>query len=525
MLKRISDLNLGFSDAQNYSSRKNKTMFNEVFVKNQFLEDLIKPSTYFLIGEKGTGKTAFATYLNNNDYKNSKSVLKFIASTDYEKFYRLKELKHIGLSDYSEIWKLIILLILSQSISDDDILGFIKKQNNLVNINKAIKAYYHDAFTPEIITAMKIFDKAEVAAKLVSDFASVGGSAQTIQEFSEERFQMSIFYLTKQFSDCLSSIRLKGNITLFIDGIDVRPARIPYSEYIECIRGLATACWVLNNDLFQNVRDSRGNLKVVLLLRPDIFNALELQNSTNKIVDNSVYLDWDTTYVDYQDSHLYKVSEKLLQYSQVDKTLPCWDEYFDWRINSTSLKREYDTAFMSFLRISLSRPRDIQRIISIIREKMIMRGKGDLRYFDYSTYISDAFQNSYSEYFLGSLKDQLAFYYSEDDFKHFKHFLTLFDRSDFTYDVYQDVYKKYIDYICENAKEIPEFVDDPKRFLQLLYDSNVICAIKKTPDSSFFHFSYREKSPTNISPEVPYKPNIEYRFHYGLYKESSWGRF
>ena len=59
-MKKIADLKLGFSDAQNYTQRQNKTMFNEIFVRNVFLDELIEQSRYFLIGEKGTGKTAYA---------------------------------------------------------------------------------------------------------------------------------------------------------------------------------------------------------------------------------------------------------------------------------------------------------------------------------------------------------------------------------------------------------------------------------------------------------------------------------
>ncbi len=92
-MKEIQSLNLGFSDAQNYMQRENKQILNSVFVKNSFLDDLLKPNVYYLIGEKGTGKTAYATYLNNCDYKNQKSVLKFINSTDYEKFYELKKIE------------------------------------------------------------------------------------------------------------------------------------------------------------------------------------------------------------------------------------------------------------------------------------------------------------------------------------------------------------------------------------------------------------------------------------------------
>ena len=82
---------------------------------------------------------------------------------------------------------------------------------------------------------------------------------------------------------------------MFIDGINIRPDTIPYADYIDCIRGLANAAWTLNTGLFSDVKDSKGQFKVVLLLRPDIFNSLNLQNATNKLLDNSVFLDWRTT--------------------------------------------------------------------------------------------------------------------------------------------------------------------------------------------------------------------------------------
>ena len=114
MLKKISELNLGFSDAQNYLQRGNKKMFSSVFVKNSYLEDLLQPHIYFLLGEKGTGKTAYATFLSNSEYKNNKSILKYINGTDYEKFYELKKSKRIDISGYVDIWKTIILLLISR---------------------------------------------------------------------------------------------------------------------------------------------------------------------------------------------------------------------------------------------------------------------------------------------------------------------------------------------------------------------------------------------------------------------------
>lgn len=525
MLKNVKDLKLGFSDAQNYMQRGNKIILSKVFVKNSYLDDLLEPSTYFLIGEKGTGKTAYAAFLSNNEYDGGRSVLKYINATDYEKFYELKKSKKIDISGYVDIWKTILLLLLAKSITSGDKVVSAFNKTNLDSLIMAIDEYYNKAFSPEIINALKIVDKSDMVAKLVYKYVEVGGEAGTTCEFTEQRLQMNLFYICQKFADCLGKLKLSKNLTLFIDGIDIRPNQIPYEDYLNCIKGLANACWTLNTELFANVRDSKGHLKIVLLLRPDIFNSLSLQNATTKLVDNSVYLEWRTTYTDYPTSNLYKMANKLLSYDQrIDTEIDVWNYYFDWQLNSSNPdQREHDTAFMEFLRISLSRPRDIQTILKLQQNLMKRKGLGNNQRFDYNVYSSNEFQNDYSEYFLGSLKDQLSFYYSEEDYRHFKKFFDFFQKPEFTFEEYHVAYEQFVDYICNNATDIPKFVEDPKTFLQLLYDCNVIAAIEN--EGQYFHFSYREKSATNITPEVLYDKSISYRFHYGLYKKTRMGRY
>ena len=65
MLK-IQDLAFGFNDAENYKRRENKLLLNKVFFRTEELEKLCEKNTFFLTGEKGTGKTAYAIYLSNN---------------------------------------------------------------------------------------------------------------------------------------------------------------------------------------------------------------------------------------------------------------------------------------------------------------------------------------------------------------------------------------------------------------------------------------------------------------------------
>lgn len=148
MLRKISELNLGFSDAQNYLQRGNKKMLSSVFVKNSYLEDLLQPHIYFLLGEKGTGKTAYATFLSNSEYKNNKSILKYINGTDYEKFYELKKSNRIDISGYVDIWKTIILLLISKSIAEEDRVISLFNKSNLGSLLDAIDEYYNKAFSP-----------------------------------------------------------------------------------------------------------------------------------------------------------------------------------------------------------------------------------------------------------------------------------------------------------------------------------------------------------------------------------------
>ena len=86
-MKDFHDLDFGYSDATNYrKSRKHKDFFASIFIKDDKLEKLMREDTYFLIGDKGTGKTAYAVFLENNEYQNTQSTIINLGATDYRIF-------------------------------------------------------------------------------------------------------------------------------------------------------------------------------------------------------------------------------------------------------------------------------------------------------------------------------------------------------------------------------------------------------------------------------------------------------
>jgi hypothetical protein len=145
-MKDFVNLNFGFSDAENYKRRENKELFNRVFVRNQHLEELCEPSKTFLIGEKGTGKTAYAIYLSNNNYKNTLASIRYIRETEYKKFLALKKEKHLDLSDYTSIWKALIHLLISQQIKDKEKMNF--QSQNIVHLLASMEQFRNIIYMP-----------------------------------------------------------------------------------------------------------------------------------------------------------------------------------------------------------------------------------------------------------------------------------------------------------------------------------------------------------------------------------------
>ena len=47
-MKAVNDLELGFSDAENYRRRENKSLLNRVFIRNHNLDRLCDPAISFV---------------------------------------------------------------------------------------------------------------------------------------------------------------------------------------------------------------------------------------------------------------------------------------------------------------------------------------------------------------------------------------------------------------------------------------------------------------------------------------------
>jgi adenylate kinase family enzyme len=523
-MKKTESLFLGFNDAENFKKREHKKMFEKFFTRTNDLHELVKPHKYFLLGDKGTGKTALSVYLSNSDFQNTSSSLSYIRETDYLKFVTLKKEKHLSLSDYQDIWKVILYILIAKQIQSKERDNVIfSKFSKFKPLKDAIEDFYKKAFSPEIIYALNFVEDSRRAAEILHEYFKVGAESTKSESFSESRFQINILYIQKQFETALSSLNLESNHIIFIDGIDIRPRNVEYEEYLECVKGLVSAVWSLNNDFLANIKGSKGRLKVVLLLRPDIFASLGLQNLNNKIADNSVLLDWKTTYPKYRNSDIFKMIDNIInsQQSKFEEHGKSWDFYFPYE---TKVFGKSEDSFISFLRFSMFKPRDIISMLNILQENFKNDENRKFPVFIESDFSNTEFRNKYSEYLLGEIKDFLAFYHSDKDYELFlKFFEFLNGKTKFNYDEYIVAFDDFADYVEKNDVDIPIFFESSDNFLQFMYQLNVICYIEDTENSApFIHWCFRERSYANLNPKI--KNGVRYEIHYGLSKAFNIGK-
>jgi hypothetical protein len=254
-----------------------------------------------------------------------------------------------------------------------------------------------------------------------------------------------------------------------------------------------------------------------------------------KLRDNSVYLNWVTSYKDYHSSHLFRVADRLLsaqQPTEDNRQLgDCWDYYFPFHaenVKSQEVSAESGTnSFLSFLRLSYHRPRDINTMIKLLQERLVKADETP-EYVSSETFEDSSFRDDLANYLLGEIRDQLLFYYSQDEYDAFLQFFShLRGKIKFNYDDYANAFNEFVEEATERNLKLPQFFESANSFLQFLYEQNVLCykedgVEKSGKNSKFIRWCFRERTLSNMAPKV--RIGVEYEIFQGLSKALNVGR-
>lgn len=502
-MKRIEELSRIKGDAFDYYTKNADTnLFERIFLVDEILDDIRNKDTYFLIGEKGSGKTAYSVYMSKKENRVDSSIV-LVQNTLYQKFINMKQQKMLGLSEMKDVWVNLLYLVLAERIKElykNVFLGGLKTKG----LNKAISEFYSNAFKPELVNAFEFIDNASTSinAMISSGVFNFNGTVDSASQkkYIEQSYQISLMKIRDGFEKVFEEFDLKKQYILFVDGVDARPSELDSEIYFDCITALVNAVLEMNVGVLAD-----KNIKIMPLMRPDVMYKLSVHNMNHKLRENSVLLNWQSSYKDYVNSKLFKVADNYFS-KQQDKQYAfseCWNYYFPYQIYSR--KNFRDNPFIEFLRYSTYKPRDILTMLN----EMVDATKG-------KTFSEKNFKDmlsNYSRYIEGELKDYLLIYMSDENFADFRGFFASFiGHRKFDYKFFEESHIKYIKYLKEIGRGVPPLMSTAQETLQLLYDANIIGFEEFHSSNKWrMHWSYKERSYANMRP--PIKIGGAYVFH------------
>ena len=347
-MKKIRDLRVGELDAQYYLRNPDSAateLFRRAFYKSTHLQKLHDPDTYFFIGEKGTGKTSYTAYTLLFMQDEFKAASAFFNADDFALFKEVAVQLGAKQSQYPSLWNFVFMvLLLNGAKSHYDFDG-----------DGAISAFLQAASDVSFGAGFDTFDRALKLLRSVEDLFETYANYAGLN-FDKDRMEraLSSFKIDRMIDDVineLSGFDDSFQFCLFVDSIDVRPEQLAYSDYLEVVTGLCNGAWILNATQLSKIQPA---IKVVLMLRPDIFEAVPFQNRSTKLATHAHLVDWSTRYNIYDESEIFKMTDWLFHVQQSESSKSrqgdTWNAYFPFRVDSRVNKKDGDDPFVLFLR-------------------------------------------------------------------------------------------------------------------------------------------------------------------------------
>lgn len=505
-------------DAESYLEPEKKSEFNRFFYADSNYEKIQDPTTYYIVGDKGSGKTAYSVYYCNNLINNTVSKRYNIVVEDYYKIIQMKEDGKLQYTHYITLWKAALLIKIISSINEREI--SVWGANAYKKILEYLKKHNFSSITEDSFSPINYLDSQEL-------MDLISGETETnkylpikfkLQKEKKEKQELqkidSVYYdawtsFINKLIGYFERLKLNNSHYLFVDGIDSRPPDINPGDYQRCVYPLVRAVYEINHDIFSKIKDkSKGRLKIILLTRIDIFMQSGLPNPDCKLNDNAVFLNWGiTSEHDYKNSSIFELVNKLISMANSNTAANAsesWETYFNFKINEKD-------SFEYLLRQTASRPRDMVKVLLIVNE-LCKRNKMSLP--NSELLCSDSFNKSFSSYYVGMIKTGLKFYFNDDEINELWSFLKSIKKIVITYKDMKEIYSRFY-----NVDKLDRIFGGLNNILTILFDNNMIGLIET---AGIYRWKYKEISEVDfnysLSPEA-FLDKSKFQFHPALEKE------
>lgn len=426
----------------------------------------------FVIGRKGTGKTAICEYLNRLDQQIIFSKKVSFKHFPFQELYDHDNGRFNFPNQYISIWKFIIYSEIAQLMMIN--------QNINISIRNQLEEVYKKDIGETISNKVKRWTSSEFGINILGTGGTIG--------VTRELNQPSTSWLDR--AEYLEKF--------IISNIDRAKYIIAFDELDEDYRNLGESAITpayssLLESLFGAIQDIKSrfpdNVLPVLFLRDDIFTQI-IDSDRTKWLDLTINLDWSIQQIKnllaFRLSRSWGIDEKIKPFELA------WIELFSPEPFKNNSDKE--SLFNYISRFTQKRPRDY---ICFIRE--CARYAYEQKLPIVTPHVATNVSHKYSLYLRSEIEDEIRGLVPE--IHEILDILSLLGRNTFKYNQFDDIYQNY-------ALEMDLKPRNTRKLLATLFQFSVIG--KNTHNDKV---SYRY-----IDTHAVFEPNAIYTIHTGLLK-------
>ncbi len=372
----IKDIQFGKTDAYNELQEYGKKMFRKSFLEYDKYEinNFLQGKSYFICGDKGTGKTALLKYLEcilSDDHENLVIPIRFKTEFDDDdkKAFKVVSTKNIkqeiidntDIGNYGDCVLLWQAYLINKILccSDDGEYSLFEESKELSDIKKLLKSVYTEnknRLMPHITGG-----KAKVNASLLK---GIDAELELEIDFNQNNQDVDFTKLSKLVLNLFSKLNYDKNpVYVIIDELELSvKSKEDNARDIILVRDLVIAVDRLNSICKKKYYD----IHIMASIRNEVINSVESYGyEINKsIEDFGININWYQKNGDYKESPLLKLIENKIIASEekhgITNHTDLWQKYFPISINNIEIRRY-------ILRYTWFRPRDLIRMLKAVQ--------------------------------------------------------------------------------------------------------------------------------------------------------------
>ncbi|WP_279140498.1 P-loop ATPase, Sll1717 family [Bilophila wadsworthia] len=356
---------------------KGDIRLHEYFVELPVMNDILSGKIRYVIGRKGTGKTAIGEKIridvSNNPqwFESSLSLKDFPLNT----FRQLEVKQFKDKTKYVPTWTFLIAVELSKLLLNDNSMTDIEK--------KELYNFIHNNFPESAIGFTETIIQLEKTHLKVTPYGIGGEKEHSIEYNQPIHYQKA----TNNILNIIKNLKTECTFFLIFDELDEG-----YKAKDKSMNLILLALLRAIENVFIELKNSNIKFRPLLLLRSDIFDTLE-DNDLNKLDDYIFKLNWSTTsgssytILDIINTRIKASTNQNLQWEDIA------DDYEEKRPRYVSSLLNY------MLARTFERPRDIIKYLKYCK-KAAPSGK-----LTFTTVEKAEFD--YSNWFFKELRDEI----------------------------------------------------------------------------------------------------------------------